>query len=187
LVLNHGALDDGLCWTRVAKALAADCDLIMLDTRGHGLSESGQGDYTTACRAADVAGAIQALELDRPVVGGHSLGADASLHLAAQYPELTRGVFLEDPPIIMPGEPIFGGGMAENKNPIKMMITFMRIIRILPGFLNRPVARRLNPGYPDDENIPWVNSKKRCSMDFLTHMGDSLEFNKGIPSEMLKD
>jgi len=186
VVLNHGAMDDGLCWTRVVKALEADYDLIMLDTRGHGLSESGHGDYSSTTRAADLAGAIQALGLDRPVVGGHSLGADAALHLAASYPHLTRGVFLEDPPVIMPGQPLFGGRLAENKDPIKFMQIFMRTIRILPRFIALPMARKLNPGYPDDEVIPWLRSKKHCSRDFLAHMVVSLDFSTSIPNDLLQ-
>ena len=51
LVLNHGAMDDGLCWTRVARVLEQDYDVIMLDARGHGLSDSGQGDYRPETRA----------------------------------------------------------------------------------------------------------------------------------------
>ena len=115
VIFNHGAGDDGLCWTRVVKELEADYDCIMVDGRGHGLTSSGKGDYSTAQRVADLAGLIQALGLERPVVGGHSLGADTSMNFAALHPELTRAVFLEDPPIIIPGEK-FGDGTQEFQN-----------------------------------------------------------------------
>lgn len=76
VILAHGALDDGLCWTRVARALEADYDVVMPDSRGHGRSDGGNGDYSSAARARDIAGLIRELELDRPVAGGHSMGAD---------------------------------------------------------------------------------------------------------------
>ncbi len=185
VVLNHGALDDGLCWTRVARALEADYDVIMLDARGHGRSTSGNGNYTSQARAADLAGAIQALGLDRPVVGGHSLGADATLHLAAHHPELARGIFLEDPPIIQAGQPVFGGKLAKVNDPMKFMQIFMRVIRSLPGFIGLPIARKMYPDYPDAEIIPWLNSKKRCSRDYLTHMATSLDFSNGVPTKLI--
>ena len=186
VVLNHGALDDGLCWTRVVNALEDDYHLIMLDARGHGLSENGRGDYTPQSRTADLAGAIQALGLDRPVVGGHSLGADAALHLAAEYPELTRGVFLEDPPITLPGQSIFGGKLAQQKDPVKFMQVFMRIIRILPNLIGLPIARKLNPGFEADEIVPWFDSKRRCSIDFLSNLSTSLDFSNGIPFDLIE-
>lgn len=186
VLLNHGALDDGLCWTRVVKALEDDYDLIMLDARGHGLSENGRGDYTSQSRTADLAGAIQALGLDRPVVGGHSLGADAALRLAAEHSELTRGVFLEDPPITLPGQSIFGGKLAQQKDPVKFMQVFMRIIRILPNLIGLPIARKLNPGFEADEIVPWFDSKRRCSIDFLSNLSTSLDFSNGIPFDLIE-
>src|SRR5215472_4808053 len=82
LVLNHGATDNGLCWTRLARALEADYDLIMPDARGHGLSEAPASGYGTQERAADLAGLIEALRLDRPAVGGHSMGVGTTFRLA---------------------------------------------------------------------------------------------------------
>jgi len=38
LILLHGFSENGLCWSRVAKALEQDNDVIMVDARGHGLS-----------------------------------------------------------------------------------------------------------------------------------------------------
>ena len=178
VVLNHGAMDDGLCWTRVAKELEQDYDVIMFDARGHGYSDSGVGDYRSETRAKDLAEAIEQLGLETPVVGGHSLGADVSFHLAAMYPEIPRAVFLEDPPIAMPGKPIFGGDIGEKgEGALKMMARIMTVIKILPVFLGRIVAKKLMPVSPDDEITPWIKSKKRCSNDFLNSMrnaGDSV-------------
>lgn len=175
VVFNHGAGDDGLCWTRVVKELENDYDVIMIDARGHGKTSSGKGDYSTAQRVADLAGVIQALGLDRPVVGGHSMGADTSVNFAATHPELTRGIFLEDPPIILPGEK-FGDGKQDIKMEDigKMMGKFFRMFKIMPKFIAVPMARKASPTYPDEEIIPWVNSKKRLNSDFLksfTSMG----------------
>jgi len=186
VILNHGAGDDGLCWTRVVKELENDYDVIMLDARGHGKTDSGKGDYSTAQRVADLAGLIQALELDRPVVGGHSMGADTAINFAAVHPDMTRGVFLEDPPIILPGEK-FGDGQQELKTEDigKMMVRFMRMFKIMPKFIAIPLARKGSPTYPDDEIIPWVNSKERVSFNFLNSM-TSMEMDIAAPFEVFK-
>lgn len=97
-VLLHGATDNGLCWPLVAEALAPDYDLIALDARGHGKSDKPQTGYSRDDHARDVAGVIQALKLEKPIVAGHSMGANTTAMLAATYPELVGAVILEDPP-----------------------------------------------------------------------------------------
>lgn len=171
VIFNHGAGDDGLCWTRVVKELEKDYDVIMVDARGHGKTGSGKGDYSIAQRVADLAGLVQALDLDRPVVGGHSMGADTAMNFAAVHPELTRGIFLEDPPIILPGEKFSDGKQELKAEDIgRMMAKFMRMFKIMPKFLAIRLARKGSPTYPDDEIIPWVNSKERVSFNFLNSM-----------------
>jgi len=186
VVINHGAGDDGLCWTRVVSDLEKEYDVILPDARGHGKSASGKGDYATQQRVADLVGLIQALKLDHPVVGGHSMGADTSMHLAAQYPQLLRGVFLEDPPIILPGETL---GSAEQKMKAedigKMMAKFMRFFKLMPKFIGIRMARKASPTYPDDEIKPWLNSKKRLSFDFLKSM-TSMKMGLSDPFEVFK-
>jgi pimeloyl-ACP methyl ester carboxylesterase len=186
VIFNHGAGDDGLCWTHVVRELENDYDCIMVDARGHGRSGCGKGDYSTAQRVADLAGLIQALGLDRPVVGGHSMGADTALNFAAIHPELTRGIFLEDPPIILPGEK-FGDGKQEIKAEEigRMMAKFMRLFKIMPKIIGIPMARKGSPTYPDDEIIPWVNSKKRVSFNFLNSMA-SMGMEIADPFEVFK-
>ena len=98
IVLAHGFSDDGLCWTPVAQALAPDYDVIMVDARGHGLSDAPAHGYGPAEHAADLAGAIAALGLRRPAVLGHSMGAGTALALAGMYPDVPGAILLEDPP-----------------------------------------------------------------------------------------
>jgi N-formylmaleamate deformylase len=178
VVLNHGAGDDGLCFMRVARELEVDYDLILPDARGHGRSGSGKGDYSTEARVEDLARLIRALNLDQPVVGGHSMGADTAMSLAATHPELVRGVFLEDPPIILPGEKFElpqeqGGGSIQGQEIGKMMARYMRMMKLLPAFIGERLARKASPTYPDDEIKPWINSKKRVSFDFLNSLAST--------------
>jgi pimeloyl-ACP methyl ester carboxylesterase len=186
VVFNHGAGDDGLCWTRVIKELENDYDVIMTDARGHGKSSSGKGDYSTRQRVSDLEGLIQELKLDRPVVGGHSMGADTAMSLAASHPDMTRGIFLEDPPIILPGEK-FGDGKQKIKaeDVGKMMARYMRMFKLMPKFVAILLAKIGSPTYPDDEIVPWVNSKKRLSFDFLNSM-PSMQLDSLAPFEVFK-
>ncbi|MBN1401860.1 MAG: alpha/beta hydrolase [Anaerolineae bacterium] len=98
LVMAHGHSDHGLCWTRVAKALEADYDLIMYDARGHGLSGDGDVPGSREVMAHDAAGLIKALGLVRPGLMGHSMGAATAAITAALYPEAVSYIILEDPP-----------------------------------------------------------------------------------------
>jgi N-formylmaleamate deformylase len=180
VVFNHGAGDDGLCWTHVVKELENDYDVIMTDARGHGKSASGKKDYSTRARVADLAGLIEALKLEHPVVGGHSMGADASLNLAAEFPLMARAIFLEDPPIFLPGEVLFGGEQAKGQDVGKMMRQFMTLFKLMPKFIGIRMARKANPAYPDDEIRPWVDSKKRVSFDFLNSINVEM-FNAADP------
>jgi N-formylmaleamate deformylase len=97
LVLCHGFSDNGLCWTPVARDLEADYDVIMVDARCHGKSEAPATGNGTQTMADDLAGLIRVLDLDRPVVAGHSMGAGYTQNAAARYPHLMRAIVLEDP------------------------------------------------------------------------------------------
>lgn len=97
-VLAHGITDNGLCWTAVAEVLEKDYDVIMLDARGHGLSDAPASGYDWLTFVEDLYNGIQALELDKPLLLGHSMGALDALLLAGRYPDSVRAILLEDPP-----------------------------------------------------------------------------------------
>jgi pimeloyl-ACP methyl ester carboxylesterase len=97
LVLAHGSSDDGLCWTNFAKELESTFDIVMIDARGHGLSDPPKQGDPVDVQADDLAGLIRELKLDRPIVMGHSMGSYAAASFGAKYPDMSRAIILEDP------------------------------------------------------------------------------------------
>ena len=97
MVLSHGFSDNGLCWMGIVPALQDGYDVIMYDARGHGLSDAPETGYSTDDHVEDLAGLIRALELDKPILMGHSMGARTVGWTVAKYPDIARAAILEDP------------------------------------------------------------------------------------------
>jgi N-formylmaleamate deformylase len=76
----------------VAKELEQDYDLVLIDTRGHGLSDRAGTAFTPRLLTEDAAGVIGALKLDRPHLLGFSMRAETAVRLAATHPALVRTV-----------------------------------------------------------------------------------------------
>lgn len=177
VVLAHGATDDGLCWTRVAQNLESDYDVIMPDARGHGLSSAPEQGYSSLEQAADLAGLIQALGLRQPAVGGHSMGAGTTLRLVAEYPELVRCAFLEDPGFRMSDA---GPGLSNPRNAIREVV-------ITAKDEGRQAAiergRAQSSTWDEAEFGPWADAKVRVSLNFLDGMrgGMGQEWRELLP------
>jgi pimeloyl-ACP methyl ester carboxylesterase len=164
IVLAHGFSDDGLCWTPVAQALAPDYDIIMVDARGHGLSDAPAQGYSPADHAADLAGAIAALGLRRPAVLGHSMGAGTALVLAGMYPEVPRAILLEDPPAWWAPSlelPVAAEDrLAQRRHWIEELKSKTRAELI--------AAQRIAaPGWSEAELGPWADSKLRFNLSAM--------------------
>ena len=105
-VLCHGITDNGRCMLRLGEYLADRFDVILVDARGHGLSDKpAAGNYTADHHADDVYGLLQGLGFDKPILYGHSMGARTVTRVAAKYPDVPRAVILEDPVFIIPPTP----------------------------------------------------------------------------------
>lgn len=97
IVMAHGATDIGLSWTTLTKELQAGYDIYMVDARGHGLSDPPTAADTADTGVEDLVGFIHAMNLERPILMGHSMGASTAIRLAAKYTDLLRAVILLDP------------------------------------------------------------------------------------------
>jgi N-formylmaleamate deformylase len=161
LVLSHGFSDNGLCWTRVARALEKNYDLIMPDARGHGLSDAPGEGYDDEDRAADLAGFIQALELNRPALIGHSMGAATTAMTAVRYPGLVGCIVLEDPP-----------WFDEDSPRARPRIDFDQIIEQKSKSLEelKAFGRNRAPTWDEIDIGPWAESKQQLSPNVIAAM-----------------
>jgi len=82
----------------VAGGLASAVRTLAFDLRGRGLSDKPDSGYDLADHAADIIGALDVLEIDKVVMGGHSYGGLLSLWMASAHPERVAGVVALDPP-----------------------------------------------------------------------------------------
>jgi pimeloyl-ACP methyl ester carboxylesterase len=113
VVLVHAVTSNQAVWmfAGLPDALAADgYRVTTYDLRGHGASERPPTGYTSATMAADLHGLHAELGLGPAVLIGHSFGGVLSLHAAADFPEMVRGVVLSDSffPVLRGEEPNFG-------------------------------------------------------------------------------
>jgi len=83
-------------WDDQLLALQSYCRVITLDLRGFGRSEAPQGPYLMEQMAADVRGLMLALDIDRAVFVGLSMGGYISLALYRDYPDSVLALVLAD-------------------------------------------------------------------------------------------
>jgi 3-oxoadipate enol-lactonase len=95
LVLLHGLGEGAADWDGVAPAFGRSRRVYAPDLRGHGRSD-WPGDYSVELMAADVAGFLDALRLDRVDLIGHSMGGLVGYLLAGDHPARVRRLVLED-------------------------------------------------------------------------------------------
>ena len=97
MVMVHGVTDNGLCWTTLALGLQDRFDIYMLDARGHGLSDPFTSTDNGETLIKDVVGFVEAMNLEKPILVGHSMGAATVMRVGAEYPELAKAVIMLDP------------------------------------------------------------------------------------------
>jgi pimeloyl-ACP methyl ester carboxylesterase len=95
VVLLHGGGANAHWWDHLARPLAARHHVVALDFRGHGDSDWPDETYVGAF-CDDLDALLAHLGAARPVLVGHSMGAQIALDRAARDPSL-RGLVLVDP------------------------------------------------------------------------------------------
>jgi pimeloyl-ACP methyl ester carboxylesterase len=93
LVLIHGLTGNLAVWhLRIVSMLRRQYRVLTYDLRGHGYSDVPPTGYTTDDMANDLRELLEALDVQRPILVGHSYGADTALTLALQHPEMVDRV-----------------------------------------------------------------------------------------------
>lgn len=100
-VIAHGITADGRSRIPLVEPLADEYDVVTYDARGHGRSNAPEDGYEYDDQAADLLGLVDALELEDPILYGHSMGGTTVATAAAMRPDLPHAVVLEDPELLL--------------------------------------------------------------------------------------
>jgi pimeloyl-ACP methyl ester carboxylesterase len=96
VVAVHGITANSRAWLAVARELEGRAELIAVDLRGRAASSGLPGPYGMEAYARDLLAVLDACDLERAVLVGHSLGAYAVARLAADHPDRVRAALLVD-------------------------------------------------------------------------------------------
>ncbi|KUJ67395.1 hydrolase [Streptomyces albus subsp. albus] len=97
LLLVHGHPFDRSMWRpQIAEAAGAGYRVIAPDLRGYGDSEVVPGTTPLSDFAADLAGLLDHLGIDRVVLGGLSMGGQIVMEFQRLFPDRVRGLLLAD-------------------------------------------------------------------------------------------
>jgi pimeloyl-ACP methyl ester carboxylesterase len=96
ILLIHGSTGSIVDWQEgVVDRLAESYRVVAFDSYGFGLSERNDSfDYGYDLWTQQAKEVLDALEIERAVVVGHSAGALTAVNLTAKHPEIIRGAIL---------------------------------------------------------------------------------------------
>jgi non-heme chloroperoxidase len=94
VIALHGVTDSWRSFEPVLPHVSSDLRVIALTQRGHGGSDKPDTGYRPADFAADVAAFMDALEIERAVLVGHSMGSINALRCALDHRSRVAGLML---------------------------------------------------------------------------------------------
>ena len=167
IVMVHGITDNGMCWMQMADALRGRYNLILPDLRGHGLSDKPEEGYKIEILAADMAGLIDALSLDRPALLGQSLGGLVVIATTALFPDKARCAILEEP-ALAPRDETLDERAARNHNWLEEFTFYQSLSRAeLIAHLHQEC-----PLWHEDILGPTADGKLQMSVDAMLKIGN---------------
>jgi pimeloyl-ACP methyl ester carboxylesterase len=94
LVLISGIGYTNWQWHRMVPFLADRFQVITFDNRGVGQSDRPEGPYSAHMLAADTVGLLDALDIGKAIVAGHSMGGFIAQALAIEFPHKVEKLIL---------------------------------------------------------------------------------------------
>ncbi len=87
VIFLHGVTDSSSSWASTAPLLADKFHIYALDQRGHGDTQSPNHGYTILQLGEDVIAFMNAKNIGKAVIAGHSMGSAAAHQIASRHPD----------------------------------------------------------------------------------------------------
>jgi pimeloyl-ACP methyl ester carboxylesterase len=158
LVLVHGLLMNRHMYDHLAPEMASrGFRVITVDLLGHGASDmpTDMRAYNMSTFADQLAAVIDGLGLDRPVVGGTSLGANVSLEMASRHPKAARALFIE--------MPVLDNALVAAGLIFLPILLALRIGKPVLGFVSMLAKRIPRTNYLVDILLDWMRRNPAAS------------------------
>lgn len=108
VVLVHGLGGNLASWhLTMVPELQQEYRVLTYDLRGHGRSDATPAGYATGDMVQDLRCLLDALDIEKPVVVGHSWGADIVLHFALLHPERASKLVIVEGALMAPLAPFY--------------------------------------------------------------------------------
>ena len=181
ILFLHGMTDNGLCWNDTALALEPYYDVILMDARGHGLSDKPNFGYSAEDRVDDVIALLDQLDLPKLPIVGHSLGAETAALVAARYPERVSCLILEDPPFIEDLSRETPEAKQERAEKFKQSILTFSTMS-LDDVIDK--GRLDHPDWRQSEFFQWAKAKKQVSVHIINGVLEKRPFWRDYVSKI---
>lgn len=96
LVLSNGIMMSTASWAYQKAVLNQHLRVLLYDCRGMWKSDHPDEPYSMEGHADDLAGLLDALNIEKAHIGGISYGAEISMVFAIQYPQRTQSLIVID-------------------------------------------------------------------------------------------
>jgi pimeloyl-ACP methyl ester carboxylesterase len=197
VILLHGGMQAAQNYMRLARFLAADFTVCVVDRRGRGLSGPHGTDYRVEREVEDVRALVAQTGATR--IFGLSSGALVALRSALETPALER-VALYEPPLSLNGSvnaawlPRFDREIAAG-HPAAAVVTVLKGLGVDPVFTRLPRAvlvpavavgtRLQRMSAPGDVAIADLIPTQRFDMKIVEELADTLGAYADLPSDVL--
>ena len=145
MIITHGLYGASDNWVTVGKALAEHFEVYLLDQRNHGRSPHSM-EHSYGLMRDDLLEFMNAQEIEKAILVGHSMGGKTAMFFAAEYPERVQALVVVD---IAP-KSYFDVDSFEQET-----IDHQRIIRTMRAIDFTKVSSRADVETQMNEHLPW--------------------------------
>lgn len=181
VVLVHGTPTSSVVWRQVVARLSDRYRLHVLDLPGYGQSAKFEGqDVRLRALAGSLAGWLDHMRLDRPVLVGHDFGATTVLgaHLVHESP--VSAIVITDGVVLSPWGTAYSRHVKEHEDVFASVPGYIHDVT-LRAHLSTAVSRSLAPELMDELVAPWLGDEGQAA--YYRQVG---QFDYGFTDELEK-